>query len=207
MKTIMLYGFLGEQFGRVHQYDVASPLEAVRALSATLKGFKQALVDGGYYRVSVAGKGSLDIEETAFPCSSRETIRVVPIVAGSGGIFKVVLGATLIAFSGGLFAPALGSVGLFGTTLGSLAGSFGVSLVLGGISQLLFSPPSAPSSREDAKNRPSFAFNGAVNTTRQGGAVPVCFGRVIVGSQVISAGLSSNSGPSQTGGGGKGGGF
>lgn len=207
MKTIMLYGFLGEQFGRVHRYDVASPLEAVRALSATIKGFKQALVDGGYYRVTVAGKGSLDIEETGLPCSSRETIRIVPVVAGSGGIFKVVLGATLIAFSGGLFAPALGSVGLFGTTLGSLAGSFGTSLVLGGISQLLFAPPSAPESREEVKNRPSFAFNGAVNTTKQGGAVPVCFGRVIVGSQVISAGLSSSDNKASGGGGGKGDGF
>ena len=45
MKTILLYGFLGRQFGRVHRYDVASPAEAVRALTATLQGFRKAVVD------------------------------------------------------------------------------------------------------------------------------------------------------------------
>ena len=32
------------------------------------------------------------------------------------------------------------------------------------------------------ENRPSFLFNGAVNTSRQGNPVPLCYGQMVVGS-------------------------
>jgi predicted phage tail protein len=203
MKVICLYGALGNQFGRVHQYDVSTPAEAVKALSVTLKGFKQALIDGGSYKILIGGKTDLDISETVNPVSDRETIRIVPVIAGaSSGPLKIIAGAALIYFSGGLAAGfgATGSAaGVAGATAGTAgfagitAGTFsaiGVSLVIGGVSQLLFSPQSgAGDSQERPENKPSFIFNGAVNTTRQGNPVPLCYGRMIVGSQVISAGL------------------
>ena len=37
----------------------------------------------------------------------------------------------------------------------------------------------------------SFSFSGIVNVAQQGLPVPVCYGRVITGSVVISAGLNS----------------
>ncbi|WP_260627457.1 tail assembly protein [Pseudomonas protegens] len=40
-------------------------------------------------------------------------------------------------------------------------------------------------------NRPSYSFNGAVNTSVQGNPVPLLYGRMIVGSAVISAGIYS----------------
>ena len=43
MRTIRLYGALGEQFGRVWRLDVKSPAEAVRALCSQLPGFRQYL--------------------------------------------------------------------------------------------------------------------------------------------------------------------
>jgi predicted phage tail protein len=187
----MLYGFLGEQFGKVHTYDVKSPAEAVRALSVTLKGFKQSFIDGGSYRVLLGGKEELELEQTINPCSSRETIRIIPYIQGSSGIVKIVVGAALIAI--GVFIPGPWSPYLINA---------GTALILGGISQLLFKPPEAET-QEEVKNRPSFVFNGAINTTRQGGSVPVCFGRVIVGSQVISAGLSVSENQVTSSGGGK----
>jgi len=183
----MLYGFLGQKFGKVHRYDVASPLEAVRAMSVTIKGFKQALIDGGSYRILLGGKEELDIDQTAFPTSQKETIRFVPFVQGSGGFGKILLGAALIGLSVAFpYAPAI-----MGVSLSSMASSIGFSLVLGGVSQMLFKPPKPAATAEEAVNAPSFMFNGAVNTSRQGNAVPVCFGRMRVGSQVISAGLST----------------
>jgi len=188
MKTILLYGFLGERFGKVHQYAVNSPAEAIRALSATINGFKQALIEGEHYRVVVGGRATLDIGQTINPISDRESIRIVPVVAGSGGLGKVLLGAALIAAS--FYLP--GSAAFLGTTfnVASMASSVGFSLVLGGVSQMLFAPPKAPKTAEAPESRLSFIFNGAVNTSRQGNCVPVCYGRMIVGSQVISAGLS-----------------
>ena len=193
MKTIMLYGPIGARFGRVHRYSVSSPAEAIKALSATLEGFKKAFIDGGHYRILVGGKESVNIDESAYPTSDRETIRVIPVVAGAEGLAKVVLGGALIIASGGLAAKLGGAFGFSTATTAILASSIssiGVSLAIGGVSQMLFSPQLNNSSAERPENKPSFIFNGAVNTTRQGNPVPVCYGRMIVGSQIISAGLT-----------------
>jgi len=188
MKTIMLYGNLGAEFGRVHHYDVATPIEALKALSVTIKGFKKSFIDGGSYRILVGGKNDLTLDETVNPISNKESIKIIPLVSGAGkskGIFNIILGAALIHFSGGL-ANGLSSSFMTKATFQQV----GMSLIMSGVSQLLFPPPKAPVSQERPENMPSFIFNGAVNTTRQGNPVPLCYGRMIVGSQVISAGLS-----------------
>ena len=57
---------------------------------------------------------------------------------------------------------------------------------------MLFAPPEPTIvDTEQVENKPSYLFDGAVNTTRQGNAVPVGYGRLRVGSQVISAGLTA----------------
>lgn len=177
MKTILLYGFLGRQFGRVHRYDVASPAEAVRAMCATLRGFRKALVDGGAYRVLVGGKQALDVDQVPHPVSDRESIRIVPVIAGAGqGVGQVILGAALVVAGFTFGQPQLIYVG--------------AAMVIGGVVQMLFAPKT-PESVERPENKPSYAFDGAVNTAAQGNAVPVLYGGpLIVGSQVISAGLS-----------------
>lgn len=190
----MLYGFLGRQFGKVHRYKVNTPAEAVKAMCATIKGFRKALVDGGSYKVLIGGKQRIDIDEVTYPVSDKETIRFIPLVEGSGDAGKIILGVALIAFAPQLFV-ALGGVsgGAFAAFAASAATNIGFSLILGGIAQLLFAPPEPAGqtgTREAATNTPSFVFDGAVNTVAQGHPVPVCYGKLIVGSQVISAGLS-----------------
>tara|TARA_R110000772_G_scaffold60108_7_gene135711 strand:- start:9036 stop:9617 length:582 start_codon:yes stop_codon:yes gene_type:complete len=189
----MLYGSLGATYGKVHRYDVVSPAQAIKALCVTIKGFKQSLIDGGYYRVLVAGKDELSIDQLGNPMSDRETIRIVPVVAGSRGLGQIVLGVALVAFAGplaGFAGSAFGATAATTAVIASSISSIGVSLAIGGVSQMLFSPQAQTQSSEREDNKPSFIFNGAVNTTRQGNCVPICYGRMIVGSQVISAGLS-----------------
>lgn len=183
MKTIMLYGFLGREFGRVHRYDVRSPAEAVRAMCVTLQGFKKAVIDGGAYRVLIGGRDALDVERLPNPVSDKETIRIVPVIAGAGnGTGQFILGAVLVV------------VGAFTTFFGDYSGSvisLGVSLMVGGASQMLFGQKGALAGANDRpENRPSYTFDGAVNTAAQGNAVPIGYGRLVVGSQVVSAGLS-----------------
>lgn len=189
MVTVLLYGFLGRQFGRVHRYDVRSPSEAVRALCATVKGFRQALIDGSHYRVVVGGREALTLQRIGDPVSERETIRIVPTVSGAGGGFgQVLLGAALIV--GAPWLGALAPASMWGAATSAI-GAIGWSMALGGVSQMLFSPPKAESGGIDRpENKPSYAFDGAVNTAAQGNPVPVCYGRLIIGSQVISAGFS-----------------
>lgn len=194
MLTVMLYGHLGRDFGRVHRYDVRNPAEAVRALCATVKGFRQSLAQGAY-RVLVAGKQALDAPGLVGPVSTKESIRIVPVVSGAGkGLGSVLLGAAIIGaafFTGGASIAAGGflSGGITTTFWGGIAVGIGTSLILGGVSQMLFKPPESQNT-DRPENKPSFAFDGAVNTAAQGNPVPVLYGRLIVGSQVISAGLS-----------------
>lgn len=189
MRTIRLYGALGERFGRVWRMDVKSPAEAVRALCSQLKGFRQYLAEHSEpgYRVlcdTVArGERELGLGTAA------ETIRFVPVVAGSGrGIGQIIAGIAVLAY--GYFTGDYASVGAY-LTSGSAYVSVGASLMLGGISQALTKPPSVGETMDRPDNKPSYAFDGAVNTAAQGNPVPVCYGEMIVGSQVISAGLST----------------
>ena len=107
---------------------------------------------------------------------------------------QILAGALLIGLAvfagpavGGFLGTSLGS-GLFGASVSKALGYIGLSLVVGGVSQLLSpSPPSIP----EASKLQSFSFSGIVNVAEQGLPVPICYGRVITGSVVISAGLNS----------------
>lgn len=46
-------------------------------------------------------------------------------------------------------------------------------------------------SRNPPDQRTSYLFDGAVNTVAQGGPVPIIYGRMRVGSVVVSAGINS----------------
>ena len=193
MKTIMLYGPIGAKFGRVHRYNVSSPVEAIKALSATIDGFKQSFIDGGHYKILIGGKSSVNLEESVYPVSEMETIRIIPVVAGAGGLGKAILGVALVVASGGLALGVTGAFGLSAAATAITAGvisNIGMSLVIGGVSQMLFSPQASSGPQERPENKPSFMFNGAVNTVKQGNPAAICYGTMMVGSQVISAGLS-----------------
>lgn len=192
MMTILLYGVLGRQFGKIHRFAVRSPAEAIRALSVNFPGFRRALIDGGAYRVLRGGRAALGVNDLRAPQSARESLRIVPVVQGARGLGQLILGAALFM--------AIGPVGefmAFNMEAGAAMTSFvtggmkaiGVSLMLSGVSTLLFSPVKTQST-ERPENKPSYAFDGPVNTSTQGNPVPVCYGRAVVGSQVISAGLS-----------------
>jgi predicted phage tail protein len=191
MRSIKLYGHLGRRFGKLFRFDVASPAEAVRALCANLRGFEQALVGHAPgYNVFV-GSGGIGADDLTFQ-SGADDIRIVPLVAGAkSGVGQVIVGALIIIaafYTGGAAYAAAG--GLTYTAAGGIALSLGASMVIGGVTQLLTGAPAASNPKERPGSDPSYAFNGVVNTTAQGNPVPVCYGRMIVGSQVISAGLS-----------------
>ena len=62
-------------------------------------------------------------------------------------------------------------------------------ILLGELGRSFAPTPKATEPSERPENKPSYSFNGAVNTTAQGHPVPVGYGRLIVGSAVISAGI------------------
>lgn len=180
MKTIKLYGDMGKKFGREFELDVQTPAEAIRALASQVKGFRAYLHAHAQdaFKIFVGGRNSSETLE--FPCSDKEVIRIAPVVQGAGAAGRIVLGIVLI---------------IVGALTSWAGGTFliqaGVGLIIGGIVQMLSPQPKTDSGMgsEAVENRPSYNFNGPVNTTAQGHPVQLAYGRVVCGSAVISAGL------------------
>lgn len=180
LREVRLYGHLGRRFGRVYRLAVTTAAEAAHALCQVLPGFEAEFLkhQDGYHVFIGRGDRRRDIAEAqaADPVSSREPIRFVPVVAGAkrGGIWQIVLGAALL-----FLAPA------------ALAVTIGKALLLGGIISLL-SPQ--PKKTRDTKvdNQPSYGYDGPTNVADPGSMIPILMGRVVVGSVVLSQGLTAD---------------
>lgn len=193
MITVILYGHLAKKFGKRHEMEISTPAEAIRALCANFKDFKAEVIQDGQalYNLFAGSEDRADVDAMHLPVGNFKTVKIIPIISGRGGLGKVLLGAALIGAS--FFLPVTPLISGFSFSLSSIASGIGFSLLLGGISSMLFSPPKPKtSSTERPSNLPSYAFNGAVNTIGQGNPVPYFFGGpLLVGSQVISAGLTT----------------
>lgn len=183
LRTIRLYGPLGARFGRVHRFhlDSGSPAEAIRALSSQFRGFSEWLAsakDRGLTFAIFIGKKNLAQDELKSPAGADD-IRIAPVVIGSkrAGVLQTILGIVLI----------VADVFFFHTGYLTQAG---IGMVAGGVVQMLSPQPKFASAKESS-NQPSYVFNGAVNTEAQGHPVPLLYGRMRVGSAVISAGIEA----------------
>ena len=215
MKVVKVYGALRKRLGQCRfEFDVATPAQAIKALCVNFPGLEKWLIDserdGVGYRVAVSKEKATEenVAPLLMPFSEKEVFSITPVVAGAGrGTGAILLGAALIAvaiavpvagFTGAGFSATGAGVtaagtATFGASLAAAAGNIGIALVLGGIAQAL-SPQPDPTSLESARGRDaarleSFTISNVVNTSRQGMPVPIAYGRVFVGSAVLSSGL------------------
>ncbi|WPK33251.1 tail tip assembly protein I [Escherichia phage AV106] len=179
VKVIKLSGSLGRRFGVFHRYAVDSYPEAIRALSSQVDGFKEYMQSEvgsrSKFAIFVDGVNVGHHEEEKFKCAKE--IRIVPIPTGSktGGLFQVVLGAAIM-------------VAAFYTGGASLA-LMGGAMVLGGVMQMISPQPGGANFEvQSSKNKPSYAFGGAVNTTAAGYPLPIPYGYRAGGGATFSAG-------------------
>jgi predicted phage tail protein len=221
MKVVKVYGALRKRLGQCRfELDVATPAQAIKALCVNFPGLNKWLIDseqdGVGYRVKVGKEQATpdDMSLLGLPWSEREVFSITPVVTGAGAVGRILGGIALVA-AAVVFAPAAAAVsagtsaagflgatgtGFFSAAVSATVGAVGTSLVLGGIAQAI-SPTPSPSSLErgrEAARLESFSFSGITNTTQQGLPVPIAYGRVFVGSAVISAGLDVDHSPSET---------
>lgn len=191
MTTVYLYGHLGRRFGWRWRLDVSSPAEAVRAISANRPEFQSYMIRHSRPGFQVCiGPDPIRDESGLHHPTGRQAIKIVPVVAGAekSPFIGIILGVVIIAAA--VVASPL-SFGLLSSSTALLVGGIGASLAIGGISQLIAGTPAAPGPVEKPENLPSNVFNGPVNTTAQGHPVPIGYGRLRIGSAVISAGIST----------------
>tara|TARA_Y100000034_G_C6769989_1_gene343470 strand:- start:222 stop:851 length:630 start_codon:yes stop_codon:yes gene_type:complete len=203
LKQIKLYGELADEYGKDWALDVNSPSEAVRALCANNPSFKKFITSsqdrGVGYKVMV-GKSYIENNQVdLYNPSGKQEIKIIPVVLGAKSKWakQIFYGVLLIVAAPyvvtALAGTPLGQAVVYTTAAGleitaaMLAGgvmaSIGVNLVIGGIGGLI-----APTPEDEID---SYMFNGAVNTTRQGLPVPICYGQLMVGGAVISSGVDT----------------
>lgn len=149
--------------------------------------------------------------ELKFPINA-ETVEVFPVIAGSKtkGLGKILMGIALVTltimtsggfaafgagFSSGGLAGGFGAIAaggavvpVLGLTTGTLGLMFGATMIFSGLAQALAPKIEPPKEQDDA----SYVYNGAFNGSGEGYPVPLAFGRVMAGSQVIHGSIRTN---------------
>ena len=161
--------------------------------------------DGVGYRVAI-GKEKATEENVApllMPFSDKEVFSITPVIAGAkDGLGQFLLGAVLITAAVFIAPAAAAGSGFLGLGQASAAaasgfaafastalGTVGISLTMSGIATMISPQPNLNSTIDEAIQLESFSFSNVVNTSRQGLPCPIAYGRVFVGSAVLSSGL------------------
>lgn len=176
MTTVKLGGRLGQEFGQVWHLDIDRPSEAIRAIEANKPGFVkriQELSDMGLvFRLRLNKRA---IDDTEFDARhGGQTVTLMPIVRGSGATGRFIVGAVI-------------------TVVGAMYGNqyavqIGASLMIGGVVEML-SPQQKIGTSSTNNALSSYSFGSSANVAGQGYAIPVGYGRMLVGSIAVAAGI------------------
>lgn len=189
LTTIRLYGVLGAKFGRVHKLAVQTSAEAVKALCVNFDGLEEYLMNAkknGMVFAVFRGKRNIGVDDYK-NLGGTNDIRIAPVMEGAkkAGLFQTILGAVMVVV--GVIVTGL-SYG-WASPVGGAMISAGIGMMAGGVYQMLSPQPKGLQGREDADNKPSYAFGGAVNSLAMGNPVPVLYGEREIGGAIISAGI------------------
>ena len=189
MVNVRFYGSL-KQFGSDFRLDCQTTAEIVQALTSQIPKLRQ-FIQQGLFTVRV-GRDYFDnryLEQgLSHKLKDDATVHFTPVLKGSkrGGLFGVIAGVAIIAG-----AIALGPLaGIISTNAAWIVGSVGASLLLGGVAQMLTKMPEMKLGTEKEKKQ-STAFSNLSNMTAQGKPMPLAYGRMRVGSLIISQGVET----------------
>ena len=190
MVNVRFYGSL-KQFGTEFRLDCKTPAEVVQALTSQIPKLRQ-FIQQGLFTVRV-GRDYFDNRYLEQGLNQKlkddATVHFTPTLKGSkrGGLFGVIAGVALIAT-----AFALGPLGfsVIGANAAWMVGGVGASMLLGGVAQMLTKMPSM-STGKDAEKKQSTSFSNLSNMAAQGRPMPLAYGRIRVGSLIISQGVET----------------
>jgi len=190
MTKVRLHGILAKEFGEFFSFKLGKAKDVIRAIDANKKNFIKRINDlgkqGFNYTLVVDGKKVSELSEIEIK-KEHKNIEIVPMIAGSGPIAATVV--TTIATVALTSAFAAGTISATAFLLGSIA----IAVVGLGLQMLLAPKPDAgpPISATTKAFSESFAFSNKANVATQGTPVPVGYGRLKVGSQVVQYSVKS----------------
>lgn len=211
MITVALHGPLGDKYGEEFKFNARTPAEVIRALGYQITGFLDDILLGKF--ALLRDNFSIDETHLDLPFGDAKTFHIIPVPGGAGGsgggLGKIILGTVIVGavLAAGIASGGIGAAGLGGFLGGSIPGtsiSFGMAAAAGGLlavagaAQLLSPTPQVgnTNARERPENRASFLLNSQVNTTEEGGPVPVLLGGPLdIGSVLIAASLGAQQVP------------
>jgi predicted phage tail protein len=177
MITVNLHGHLKDSFGTGHKFSANTLSEVLKALDANFDDFSNQVVkDERRYSIVVDHKVDYGTEEMIpAPIGTNSEVDIIPYIEGSGegtGGWQILAGAILVV------------VGLIPGPWSPFALAAGVGLIIGGIATLLI--PDVEVEDDDTATKGS-SFKNAKNLVGQGYPVPVGYGQLRIGSNLISA--------------------
>ena len=193
LSKLKVYGELSEFCGGNNEFHavIHRPIDAVNFLKVNFKGLERHM-SNQFYQVYI-GEHQIDEELLDFPSGGLD-IKIIPVIAGSGNVGRIIAGVALIGFAmltgpagilgQGIIGQGAGGLMLGALNVSALAGKIGMLLVLSGVAGLLTPTPEVLDEETDPIK--SFSFSGVQQTSRAGTAIPVVYGRVLVGSIPIS---------------------
>lgn len=181
LRKVHIYGQLGEAAGVEElEYDFDTPAQVINALVSMLPEFRQGLQQNPHIALVTEGKDLAPVEQhnLNFPLGQGVTdLHIFPAAQGAGA-------ETAIA----AIATYLGTSTIVATVV-YIAINVAIAFAIGAIIQALApSPDSAEAVR--AEEKPSFIYNGAINSAAQGATIPLVYGIHTTGSLVISRGVT-----------------
>lgn len=200
MLTVRLHGHLEEKYGSEFRFEAKTVREVIDALQANFDDFTEEFIkDQRAYNILVDAEAQ-EVEGCVVPIKTDSTIDIIPIIGGAGFLKTlglIVIGAVLIIATAGAatmlaggfatgLAGSLGagliSMGVTSTLAVSAISAIGWGLALAGVASLLAGPDGP-----DGGGPESSSLSQVDNIIGQGMPIPVGYGRLMMGSVVLSA--------------------
>lgn len=182
---VILHGYLKKLYPEELTLSGYSIAEVINGFCKQTKAF-DVKPDQEPHCISVVGLDDLDLLHGPIP-SHMDELHLTPTMGGgkSGGFFKIIVGAVLIAAA---FYNPIGAIALTSSlTLGTVLFSAGLSFVLGGLLELLNPTPKIDLTGNSQSDPEASKYLGAnQNTVKIGTRIPLLYGRYRVYGHYLS---------------------
>lgn len=195
MTNVIIHGELGKVFGVNHTFKLEKLMDVVKALNANNSGFKEHILSlfykGVHYNMVNLEKPNQkwdSIEEYSKE-EAPDEIHLVPEIAGAGLVAAAVGAVAAVA---GVVGGIVAAVSL--SAVGGFLLNLAVGLLIQGIMTLLFPvelPKTSAQTVETKIDTSSYIFTNLQNNAIQGFPIPLVYGEMRIGSNIIATNVTS----------------